>query len=312
MKVEIIQGDSLEILKTMQDDCVDLVFTSPPYEDCRTYGIDFKLKGQTWVDWAVDRYLECVRVCRGLVAWVVEGKTNNFGWSATPALFMADLYRKGVGLRKPPAFYRVGIPGSGGPDWLRNDYEFIVCSSKGKLPWSDNTAMGHTPKWAPGGEMSHRLSNGTRINQWGGHEHSTGGERKKDGSIKKAMPRKSHVFKTPSQTQRENGVDGSGSYSPPKKANPGNIIRCKVGGGLMGSPLAHKNEAPFPETLVEFFIRSFCPLGGIALDPFSGSGTTAAVAIKTGRNAIAIDIRESQINIITQRITELGLLCEIT
>src|SRR2546422_5909083 len=110
---------------------------------------------------------ECRRVCKGLVACVIEGKTRDFRYSATPILLAADLHRAGFHLRKPPIFHRVGIPGSGGPDWLRNDYEFLIFTTRGgKLPWSDNTVMGHPPKWAPGGEMSHRLSDGTRRNQW--------------------------------------------------------------------------------------------------------------------------------------------------
>lgn len=113
--MEIIHGDCLDVLRSMESDSVDLVFCSPPYEDARTYGIGFNLKGQAWVDWCLDRYLECVRVSRGLVAWVIEGQTRNFQWSAGPALLMADLHRRGVKLRKPPAFHRVGIPGSGGP-----------------------------------------------------------------------------------------------------------------------------------------------------------------------------------------------------
>lgn len=72
----------------------------------------------------------------------------------------------------------------------------------------------------------------------------------------------------------------------------------------MGSKLAHENEAPFPEKLAEFFIRSFCPKGGIVLDPFSGSGTTCAVAEKTGRNWIGIDVRESQVALSNKRIKE--------
>ena len=136
-------GDCLELMRAMPERSVDLVMCSPPYEAARTYGIDFKLRGRDWVDWAVVRFQECQRVCKGLVAWVIEGQTRKFRWSATPALFMADLHRAGVHLRKPPIFHRVGIPGSGGPDWLRNDYEWIVtASSPGKLPWSDNTAMG--------------------------------------------------------------------------------------------------------------------------------------------------------------------------
>ncbi len=75
----------------------------------------------------------------------------------------------------------------------------------------------------------------------------------------------------------------------------------------MGSKLAHENEAPFPESLAEFFIRSFCPKGGIVLDPFSGSGTTCAVAEKTGRKWIGIDVRESQTQLTTKRIQEAKL-----
>jgi len=302
---QIICGDCLEITADWPDNCVDLVFGSPPYEDARTYGMDFALKGQGWVDWMVPIVQESLRICKGLVAFVVEGKTRKFRWSATPILLMADLHRAGVHLRKTPAFHRVGIPGSGGPDWLRNDYEFIICcTSGGKLPWSDNTAMGHPPKWAPGGDMSHRLSDGTRKNQWGGSSKSTGGTRGKDGVLKHVNPTPSHQFRTKrSHTKaRADGTMEEQMYAPPAKANPGNVIRCNVGGGQMGSNLAHKNEAPFPETLAEFFVRSFCPPNGIVVDPFSGSGTVAAVAKVTNRQFMGIDIRQSQVVLAKERV----------
>lgn len=72
----------------------------------------------------------------------------------------------------------------------------------------------------------------------------------------------------------------------------------------MGSKLAHENEAPYPERLAEFFIRSFCPPGGIVLDPFCGSGTTLAVARRLGRQGIGIDIRQSQIDLSIKRCAE--------
>jgi hypothetical protein len=235
---------------------------------------------------------------------------------------MADLHRRGVHLRKPVVFHRVGIPGSGGPDWLRNDWEPIICAtSGGKLPWSDNTAMGHAPKWAPGGEMSHRITDGTRRNQWGASAKSTGGERHKDGSLKVAKPKPSHKFKSKLAAALENGLPlGSKLHSkqngkqmrqqlyvPPDLANPGNVIRCEVGGGLMGDDRAHENEAPFPEKLCEFFIRSFCPPGGVVLDPFSGSGTTVAVAARTGRSGVGVDIRQSQVDLGRRRLSEVQL-----
>lgn len=243
---------------------------------------------------------------------------------------MADLHRAGVKLRKPPVFCRVGIPGSGGPDWLRNDWEWIVCSTKGKLPWSDNTAMGHPPKYAPGGAMSHRKTNGVRVNQWG-HSIDSGGTKQIGGGVTRSIgKRPSHVivdgrdqwggtlnkssgsgrktsgdFKTSARARLGTGQDLKGSAEVlPVLANPGNVIRVNVGGGLMGSRLAHENEAPFPEKLAEFFIKSFCPPGGIVLDPFCGSGTTVSVAVKHGRQGIGIDVRQSQIDLTIRRLQE--------
>lgn len=269
---EIIQGDCLEVMSEMNQRRIDLVFGSPPYEDARTYGIDFSLKGQAWVDWMVEVTQMALAICTGLVAFVVEGKTKSFRWSATPILLMADLHRAGVHLRKPPIYYRNGIPGGGGQDWWRNDYEFIVCCTNGgKLSWSDNTAMGKPCKYATGGELSNRIKDGRRANSQRGD--NSGG----------------------STTKRHN------AQARPKIANPGNVIKCNVGGGNMGSKLVHENEAPFPEKLAEWFIRSFCPEGGTVLDPFGGSGTTAAVARKWGRKAIYIDIRKSQCDLAARR-----------
>lgn len=82
------------------------------------------------------------------------------------------------------------------------------------------------------------------------------------------------------------------------------VRSLKVGGGLMGSKLAHENEAPFPESLPEFFIKSCCPPGGTVLDPFGGSGTTLAAAVLNGRIAHCIDIRESQADLMHRRYLE--------
>ncbi len=260
--IEVVQADALHL--PLADRSVDLVFASPPYEDARLYGeLEFNARGDEWVNWAVPRFLECLRVCRGLVAWVVNGRTRRFRWSATPILLMAKLHLAGVHLRKPPIFHRVGIPGSGGPDWLRDDHEYVICATNGgKLPWSDNTAMGHPPKYAAGGASSNRRTDGSRVNR-----------------CKPA------------------------SYAKPAIANPGNVITRKVGGGHMGHPLAHETESPFPESLAEFFVRSFCPPDGVVLDCFGGSGTTAAAALKAGRSAVSVDIRASQCDLTTRRLS---------
>lgn len=275
----------------MPEDLVDLVFGSPPYEDARTYGIDFNLKGQDWVDWMVEIYEESVRISKGLVAFVVQGRTRKFKWSCTPALLIADLHRAGLNVRNPPIYYRSGIPGSGGPDWLRSDYEWIVCASKpGRLVWSDNTACGNNPKYKPGGDCTNRKKNGKRVRVSG-----------MLSGAKNDMPHAQHggrsgELSTDGTITRKNGK----VYQPPKIANPGNVIQCS--GGHLGSKLAHKNEAPFPLKLAEFFIKSFCPPNGTALDPFCGSSTTGHACVKNGRNYIGIDCRQSQIKLSRKRL----------
>lgn len=268
-----VVADAIEFLDAQPDDSIDLLFTSPPYELARTYGIGEKMVGgQAWVDWMVRVVRSAAPKVKGLIAINCEGQTRGYAYSGVPFLLFADLYRAGFNMRKPPIFHRVGIPGSGGPDWLRNDYEPIICVTRpGRLPWSDNTACGHEPIYQPGGNPSHRRDDGRRVGT------ATKGIRGGD-----------------TQTV-------SGGYTAPAKANPGNMITISVGGGRMGHALAHENEAPFPLGLPEFFIRSFCRPGGVVCDPFAGSGTTAHAAMIHGRRFIGCDIRESQVKLVARR-----------
>jgi hypothetical protein len=155
--VGLAAGDALAFLRSLPDSCLDLIVSSPPYDaKARRYGTGQNLRGQDWVDWMVEVFGESLRVCRGLVAYVVDGVTRDFRWSCTPALLIADLHRKGVLLRKPPCYVRNGIPGSGGRDWLKNNWEFVVCAAArpGPLPWADNTACGHAPKYGRSGPFT--------------------------------------------------------------------------------------------------------------------------------------------------------------
>jgi site-specific DNA-methyltransferase (cytosine-N4-specific) len=288
----------------MPGNSVDLVFGSPPYEDARTYGIDFNLKGQQWVDWMVEVFRASSRVCKGLVAFVVQGKTRQYKWSCTPVLLMADLHRVGFNLRRPVIFQRFGVPGSGGKEWLKCNHEYVICvTPPGKLPWSDNIACGHVPVYGPGGPCSNRKKDGSRVNQWGGTGKQT--DRRKDGETVNVV-KPSHVYFDPVNLPKD--------FVPPNLCNPGDyldILDCGVtvncgamGKGHMGSNFAHETDAPFPEKLAEFFVKSFCPPGGTVLDPFLGSGTTCAEAKRLGRGYIGIDIRQSQIELTERRLRE--------
>lgn len=60
--------------------------------------------------------------------------------------------------------------------------------------------------------------------------------------------------------------------------------------------------APYPEELCIIPIKTTCPLDGIVLDPFSGTGTTVKVAHNLNRKSIGIDISEAYINLTKERL----------
>ena len=53
-------------------------------------------------------------------------------------------------------------------------------------------------------------------------------------------------------------------------------------------------------------MKSFCPPGGLVCDVFSGSGTTAKVALANGRRFVGCDVRESQVELTRRRVAEVG------
>jgi DNA modification methylase len=58
----------------------------------------------------------------------------------------------------------------------------------------------------------------------------------------------------------------------------------------------------YPEDLVAPLIEASCPKDGTVLDPFTGSGTTGVVAVKSGRKFLGIEIRPDYFDIACERI----------
>jgi site-specific DNA-methyltransferase (adenine-specific) len=71
-----------------------------------------------------------------------------------------------------------------------------------------------------------------------------------------------------------------------------------------GTRLKHEHPATFPDMLPRDFIQCFCPVGGIVLDPFLGSGTTALAALELERNFIGFDISEKYCDLARKRIKD--------
>ena len=307
-----ICGDCIEVMRGMKPDSVDLVVGSPPYLLARTYGFKGKQwwdSYETWVERMLAIVTEAARICTGPVVIVAANPTRKRSYYPAVEALMVRWFERGgeCQLYRPVYWHKVSIPGSGQSDGFRGDVEYCcVFKRPGELPWSDNTVCGWPPRWAPGGEMSHRNSSGKRVNQWGpvGGPGGGGGRRKNgDRKPNRMEPQPKQITR-----RRDNGKRDSGTYQPPVLANPGNyietheVIHANVGGGAMGKKMAHENEAPYPESIPERFIRSFCPPDGVILDPFMGSGATLAVAVEFGRRAIGIDIRQSQVELTKRRL----------
>jgi hypothetical protein len=298
----LAQADAARI--PLPDRSVDLVIGSPPYVDARLYLENGRNLGiaracEAWIDWMLGVTAEALRVSRGLVLWVVAGKRADWNYQPAPEGLLYRWWAQGGECHclNPSYWHRVGIPGSGSGVWYRADIEYVLAFKRPGKPYGEPTANGHAPKYAPGGEMSHRITDGTRRNQWGGSAKS-GGSRRADGS-RQTTDRPSSVMTT---KRKQAGNIEEQNYREPALANPGNLIHTNVGGGHLGSNLAHENEAPYPEAVPAWFINSHCPPGGLVLDPFSGSGTTVAAARSLGRRGIGFDLRQSQCKIAGRRL----------
>lgn len=86
---KIIQGDCLEVMKGFEPESIDLVVTSPPYDNLRTYnGYSFNFEG-------IAKELYRVTKQGGVVVWVVGDATME--GSETGTSFRQALYFKEVG-----------------------------------------------------------------------------------------------------------------------------------------------------------------------------------------------------------------------
>jgi len=73
----IVCGDNVEVLSGFPDACIDLVVTSPPYDDLRTYG------GHSWNFETLAAQLVRVLKPGGVIVWVVADKTEDGSESGT-------------------------------------------------------------------------------------------------------------------------------------------------------------------------------------------------------------------------------------
>jgi tRNA G10 N-methylase Trm11 len=67
-------------------------------------------------------------------------------------------------------------------------------------------------------------------------------------------------------------------------------------------PLEATEDVHFTESLAEAVIQEYSRPGDVVLDPFAGFGTTALVAVRMGRRAVAVELLEERASFIRQRL----------
>ena len=233
---------------------VDLVVTSPPYDDLRTYNDSSKWDFNVFKDVATG----LVRVLKdgGVIMWNVNDATikgSESGSSFRQCLYFMDL---GLRLHDTMIYEKTGTAFASGVHSVRYTQVFEYCFilSKGR-PKTINLIQDKKNKWAG-------------ITSWGDAT-----SRKKDGS-------------THNPNRKSNAIKEWGVRT--------NIWRIKNSGGFgQSSKAAYKHPATMPEELARGHIKTWSDCNDVVLDPFMGAGTTAQVAVEENRQYIGFEIDET-------------------
>jgi len=275
---EVLEGDSLEIMRGMPDAAVDAIVTSPPYADQRAYvaGELGSRKGATrskarlnarsrsrrsaapaeWVEWIRPYTAEALRVL------------------SPSGSMMLNL---GIVLRD-------GEEHSCCDDILRN------CREQGwkllhRRIW--HKPNGQVPS-APGYlTVSHEyiLWLAPTTTPWRAFEQPAGSQ----------ASREVRTPHSPASASRMTALySGAGTHHKqsakhtlhPDGARPTTVFTCPVG----GEPNPDSHPARMPMRLAQHLVAMICPPGGLVLDPFSGNATTGVGANRIGRRYLGIEI----------------------
>jgi len=124
--MKLILGDCLEEMSKLEDKSVDLVITSPPYDNLRDYGND-------WVFDFEGIAKQLYRLCKvgGVVVWVVGDATIK--GSETGTSFKQALYFKGIGFNlHDTMIYAKQNPVPYNHNRYNPQFEYMFIFSKGK------------------------------------------------------------------------------------------------------------------------------------------------------------------------------------
>lgn len=321
MNYQIINKDVLVGLSEMQEASVDCCITSPPYWGLRDYGhsdqIGLEPTPEAYVENMVKVFREVRRVLKPTgTLWLNLGDSYATGTKAE----RQQSPNPGVGANRPEAqnsTRRIGTPDGlktkdlVGIPWrvafalqadgwyLRQDiiwhkpnpmpesvtdrctkaHEYVFLLAKGERYFYDHEAV----KEEAVGKTLHDLT---------GPGYHAPGQAPNSGNRK--------ALRTDTESRHRSQIQGGQSLQafPDGKRNRRDVWSIPT------KPFRGAHFAVMPEALVEPCILAGCPVGGLVLDPFTGSGTVGAVAVRLGRNFIGTELNPEYVSIAQKRISQ--------
>jgi len=266
IETKILQGDCKEVLKTIDENSINLIITSPPYADRRKNTYE-GIKPENYVDWFLPISNELLRVLKPSGTFILnikekaeEGERHTY----VIELILA-LRKQGWLWTEEYIWYKKNSYPGKWPNRFRDAWERCLQFNKSKrFNMYQEEVMIPVGDWANG-----RLKNLSETDKI-----------------------------------RDNSKNGSGfgknisNWLNREKVYPNNVLH-------FATVCNNKNHsAAFPEELPEWFIRLFTKEFDNVLDPFMGSGTTLNVAKRMKRNSIGIDIISEYVEMVKKEIQE--------
>ena len=334
MTVTILKGDCREVLRTLPDESVHCIVTSPPYFGLRDYGVAGQIGLEPSPDAFVDEMVAVFRDVRRVLRadgtlWLNLGDSyaNDGKWGGhTGGKHVKALHCSPIGRNKRYTGLKpkdlIGIP------WmvafaLRTDGWFlrrdIIWHKLNPMPESvrDRPSTAHEYLFLLTKAKSYHYDADAILEPVSSNTHarlsqdvaSQVGNARANGGTKtngnmKAVGRKMAAAGT--------GINNNDSMDAalaimPEKRNKRSVWATAT------EAFSEAHFATFPPALIEPCILAGCPEGGTVLDPFGGAGTTGLVADRLKRNAILIELNPEYAAMAERRLrADAGMFASIT
>lgn len=329
IKPLFIQNDSLKVLNELPENSIDCVITSPPYWQKREYengGIGLEESPQEFINTILLFTREIKRVLKNEGSfWLNIGDSyKNKNLQGIPwriAIKMMD--EQGWILRNEIIWNKIKGGMDNTKDRLGNNHEPFFHFVKKKKYYYDVDSIRTNPKQTKvvnGSVISATGVTGVKYKRQIELSTTLTNQQKKnalvalESMINDLNEGKVSDFRMVINKQQRATHSGSTKLSGrakeleekgfyflkynPKGSKPNDVWDILP----EDTQRNDSHSAPYPEDLVRIPILATCPMDGVVLDPFSGTGTTSLVAFQNGRKSIGIDLSAEYIETSRERV----------